>query len=107
MLIGNGQLLESVVYHLPFGIMVVDAQRKVLAANRAAKDILQAGDALVERQSVLRATGARTTSASHRFSPRLRLFDQIRHGAAASVFHADLGNPHIRRSCLRYSTPWT
>jgi DNA-binding CsgD family transcriptional regulator len=35
--------------------MVVDAQRKVLAANRAAKDILQAGDALVERQSVLRA----------------------------------------------------
>src|SRR5215217_2850244 len=55
MLIANGQLLESVVYHLPFGIMVVDAQRKVLAANRAAKDILQAGDALVERQSVLRA----------------------------------------------------
>src|SRR5829696_9575955 len=55
MLIGNGQLLESAIHHLPFGIMVVDVQRKVLAANRVAKDILQAGDALVERQSVLRA----------------------------------------------------
>src|SRR5215212_9280230 len=55
MLIANSQLLESAIHHLPFGIMVVDAQRKVLAANRAAKDILQTGDALVERQSVLRA----------------------------------------------------
>jgi DNA-binding CsgD family transcriptional regulator len=55
MLIGNSQLLESAIHHLPFGIMVVDAQRKVLAANRVAKNILQAGDALVERQSVLRA----------------------------------------------------
>src|SRR3954447_25113645 len=55
MLIGNGQLLESAIHHLPFGIMVVDAHRKVLAANRAAKDILQTGDALVERQSVLGA----------------------------------------------------
>src|SRR5215218_5985205 len=55
MLIGNSQLVESAIHHLPFGIMVVDAQRKVLAANRVAKNILQAGDALVERQSVLRA----------------------------------------------------
>jgi DNA-binding CsgD family transcriptional regulator len=55
MLIANSQLLESAIHHLPFGIMVVDAHRKVLAANRAAKDILQTRDALVERQSVLRA----------------------------------------------------
>src|SRR4051812_5809121 len=55
MLIGNGQLLESVIHHLPFGIMVVDARRKVLASNRTAKGILQSGDALVERQGVLRA----------------------------------------------------
>ena len=55
MLIANSQLLESAIHHLPFGIMVVDAYRKVLAANRAAKDILQTRDALVERQSVLRA----------------------------------------------------
>jgi DNA-binding CsgD family transcriptional regulator len=55
MLIENGHLLESAIHHLPFGIMVVDAHRKVLATNRAAKDILQTRDALVERQSVLRA----------------------------------------------------
>src|SRR4051794_32459424 len=55
MLIANNQLLESAIHHLPFGIMVVDAHRKVLAANRVATDILQTGDALVERQSVLRA----------------------------------------------------
>src|SRR5215218_9363491 len=55
MLIGNVHLLESAIHHLPFGIMVVDAQRKVLAANRAAKGILQAGDVLVKRQGVLRA----------------------------------------------------
>src|SRR4051794_35170660 len=54
MLIANNQLLEFAIHHLPFGIMVVDAHRKVLAANRAAKDILQTRDALVERQSVLR-----------------------------------------------------
>jgi DNA-binding CsgD family transcriptional regulator len=55
MLIGNGHLLESAIHHLPFGIMVVDARRKVLASNRTAKGILQSGDALVERQGVLRA----------------------------------------------------
>jgi DNA-binding CsgD family transcriptional regulator len=55
MLIANSQLLEFAIHHLPFGIMVVDAHRKVLATNRAAKDILQTRDALVERQSVLRA----------------------------------------------------
>src|SRR5215207_10199082 len=55
MLIANSQLLEFAIHHLPFGIMVVDARRKVLAANRVAKDILQTRDALVERQSVLRA----------------------------------------------------
>jgi len=55
MLIANSQLLEFAIHHLPFGIMVVDAHRKVLATNRAGKDILQDRDALVERQSVLRA----------------------------------------------------
>ena len=55
MLIGNSQLLEAAIHHLPFGIMVVDAHRKVLASNRTAQDILQSGDALVERQSVVRA----------------------------------------------------
>jgi DNA-binding CsgD family transcriptional regulator len=55
MLIGNGQLLEAAIKHLPFGLMVADAQRKVLAANQVAKGILQTRDALVERESVLRA----------------------------------------------------
>ncbi len=55
MLIGNGQLLESATHHLSFGIIVVDARGKVLAANRVAEDILRTGDALVERQGVLRA----------------------------------------------------
>jgi DNA-binding CsgD family transcriptional regulator len=59
MLIGNGQLLESAIHHLPFGIMVVDANRKVRATNRAGKDILQTGDALVERQNGLRAVERR------------------------------------------------
>jgi DNA-binding CsgD family transcriptional regulator len=55
MLIGNGHLLESAIHHLPFGIMVVDVRRKILAANRVAKGILQTGDTLVERQNVVRA----------------------------------------------------
>jgi DNA-binding CsgD family transcriptional regulator len=55
MLTANGHLLESAIHHLPFGIMVVDAHRKVRVANRTARDILQNRDALVERQNVLRA----------------------------------------------------
>ena len=55
MWIGGDHLLEAAIHHLPFGIIVVDAHRKVLAANRAAKHIFQSGDALVERHSVLRA----------------------------------------------------
>jgi DNA-binding CsgD family transcriptional regulator/PAS domain-containing protein len=51
----NGRLLESAIDRLPFGIMVVDPQGKVLAANRAAQDMLETGDALRERNGVLQA----------------------------------------------------
>jgi DNA-binding CsgD family transcriptional regulator/PAS domain-containing protein len=51
----SGRLLESAIDRLPFGIMVADARGKVLAANRAAQDMLQAGDGLVERNGVLQA----------------------------------------------------
>jgi DNA-binding CsgD family transcriptional regulator/PAS domain-containing protein len=51
----NGRLLEAAVDHLSFGILVVDWRGKVLAANRTAQDMLQTGDALIERNGVLKA----------------------------------------------------
>ena len=52
----NGRLLESAFDHLSFGIVVVDARGRVLAANQAAQDMLQTGDALIERNGVLQAS---------------------------------------------------
>ena len=66
----SGRLLESAIDRLPFGIMVADARGKVLAANRAAQDMLQAGDGLVERNGVLQARPGATTRASRGASPR-------------------------------------
>jgi len=51
----NGRLLEAAVDQLSFGILVVDWRGKVLAANRTAQDMLQTGDALIERNGVLKA----------------------------------------------------
>jgi DNA-binding CsgD family transcriptional regulator len=51
----NGRLLEAAIDKLSFGILVVDWRGKVLAANRTAQNMLQTGDALIERSGVLRA----------------------------------------------------
>ncbi len=51
----NGRLLEAAVDQLSFGILVVDERGKVLAANRTAQDMLQTGDALIERKGILKA----------------------------------------------------
>ena len=51
----NGRLLEAAIDKLSLGILVVDRRGKVLAANRTAQNMLQTGDALIERNGVLRA----------------------------------------------------
>jgi len=51
----NGHLLEAAIDQLSFGILVVDPHGKVLAANRTARTMLLTGDALVERNGVLKA----------------------------------------------------
>src|SRR5215212_6308010 len=51
----NGRLLEAAIDKLSLGILVVDKRGKVLAANRTAQDMLQTGDALIERNGVLKA----------------------------------------------------
>jgi DNA-binding CsgD family transcriptional regulator len=51
----SSRLLELVIDHLSFGLIVVDARGKVLAANRTAQEILQTRDALIERNGVLQA----------------------------------------------------
>src|SRR3954462_8268458 len=51
----NGRLLEAAIDKLSLGILVVDRRGKVLAANRTAQNMLQTGDALIERSGVLRA----------------------------------------------------
>src|SRR5215211_3511011 len=51
----NGCLLEAAIDKLSLGILIVDRRGKVLAANRTAQNMLQTGDALIERSGVLRA----------------------------------------------------
>ena len=51
----NGRLLEAAMDKLSLGILIVDWRGKVLAANRTAQNMLQTGDALIERSGVLRA----------------------------------------------------
>src|SRR3954451_12913900 len=51
----HGRLLEAAIDQLSFGILVVDRRGKVLAANRSAQNMLQTGDALIERNGVLKA----------------------------------------------------
>src|SRR4051812_6880714 len=51
----NGRLLEAAIDKLSLGILVVDRRGRLLAANRSAQNMLQTGDALIERNGVLRA----------------------------------------------------
>jgi len=51
----NGRLLEAAVDQLSFGILVVDGRGKVLTASQTAQDMLHTGDALIERNGVLKA----------------------------------------------------
>src|SRR4051794_973978 len=51
----NGRLLEAAIDQLSLGILVVDRRGRLLAADRTAQNMLQTGDALIERNGVLRA----------------------------------------------------
>src|SRR3954470_19388974 len=51
----NGRLLEAAIDHLSVGVLIVNWRGRVLAANRTAQSMLLTGDALTERNGVLKA----------------------------------------------------
>lgn len=51
----KGRLIETAIDRLSFGLLIVAASGKILAANRVAQEILEAGDGLVVRNGELRA----------------------------------------------------
>jgi DNA-binding CsgD family transcriptional regulator len=51
----NGRLLEAAVDHLSVGVLIVNWRGRLLAANRTAQSMLLTGDALTERNGILKA----------------------------------------------------
>ena len=103
-LIGNGRLLESAVHRLQFGIIVVDPNRKV-GHRSAGKDILQTGDALVERQNNAAVDGGTTTL--HTGSRRGHCSRSDPVWSRCVRLRAGPENPRTRPSYPPCLKPWT